>query len=138
MRRDAAIQTLADWVRLYFHGREQEDLLAAYFDPSGGLITVELLGRGGIAGVVACPRSLIRRGLGLQARSVILVHNHPSLETDPSPADLAMSRKLAGVLRCLALDLTAHYIVAGPEVRILTAADWGDPEPDTPMIEAGL
>jgi DNA repair protein RadC len=68
---------------------------------------------GGISGTVADPKKIFKMALEFNASSVILCHNHPSGNIQPSEADIKLTRKMkeAGVL--LDLPVLDHLIVGG-------------------------
>jgi len=49
------------------------------------------------------------------AAAVILVHNHPSGEAEPSKCDIQMTRRVQELLQMLDVRLLDHFIVAGTE-----------------------
>jgi DNA repair protein RadC len=59
------------------------------------------------------PREVARRALYHNAAAVILAHNHPSGDTEPSRADLVLTRKLMEVLEVFDVRVLDHFIVAG-------------------------
>ena len=58
---------------------------------------------------------MINAALKHHAPAVILVHNHPSGETTPSPADIEMTEELQRALSLVTVDLHDHLIVAGKQ-----------------------
>jgi DNA repair protein RadC len=58
------------------------------------------------------PREIATRVLLTNARAVIIAHNHPSGSTNPSKADMNVTRKVKDVLSMLGIDLLDHIIVA--------------------------
>jgi len=44
---------------------------------------------------------------------VILAHNHPSGQPEPSPADLDLTQELSQILQMVDIRLLDHLIVAG-------------------------
>lgn len=69
---------------------------------------------GGISGTVADPKVIFQVALKANSSSIILAHNHPSGNTQPSEADIKLTRKIrdAGVL----LDLpVVDHIILTPE-----------------------
>jgi len=56
---------------------------------------------------------LIPHLLAADCRAIMLHHSHPSGDPEPSAADLVATRKLAGLLRGLGLQLHDHRIHAG-------------------------
>ena len=59
---------------------------------------------------------MINTALRHHAKAVILVHNHPSGETEPSRADIDMTAELKTALSLETITLHVHLIVAGKTV----------------------
>ena len=74
------------------------------------LIRKDCISHGGISGTVADPKIIFKKGLDAGGSSLILVHNHPSGNLQPSEADIKLTRKLkeAGIL--LELPILDHLI----------------------------
>jgi DNA repair protein RadC len=53
----------------------------------------------------------MRRALELSASSVILVHNHPSGDPTPSPADIDMTKQIVEAGRSLRISVHDHLVV---------------------------
>ena len=64
-------------------------------------------------------RAIIEDALLLGSTGLVLAHNHPSGDADPSEADLRTSRLLADTARNLGMRLLDHLIFAGEDVRSL-------------------
>ncbi len=69
------------------------------------------------------PREIATRALLTNARAVILAHNHPSGSTNPSRADMDVTRKVKDVLKMLGINLLDHIIVAHD--KTYSMADYG-------------
>ncbi|MDP1025967.1 JAB domain-containing protein [Sphingomonas sp. KR1UV-12] len=89
-----------------------EQLRAFFVNTRRELIAEEQIARGGPSGVSVEPRQVLVRALALGATGVILVHNHPSGDPMPSPADRRFTRRLATAGECLGIQLHDHLIVA--------------------------
>lgn len=68
--------------------------------------------RGDVDGTDAGPRAFFRAALRMGATSVIAAHNHPSGDVTPSPADLAVTRRLVAAGRTIDVPLVEHIIIA--------------------------
>ena len=66
--------------------------------------------QGGVAGTVADPKMIFKEALEQLASSIILVHNHPSGNRQPSAADLALTKKLRQAGEFLDLPVLDHLI----------------------------
>jgi DNA repair protein RadC len=54
---------------------------------------------------------VVKRALELGASAIIIVHNHPSGDTTPSPGDIAMTREVAKAIAAVGLSLHDHMIL---------------------------
>jgi DNA repair protein RadC len=61
-------------------------------------------------------REVINAALQHHAKAVILVHNHPSGEAEPSRADIDMTAELKTALSLVKITLRDHLIIAGKTV----------------------
>ncbi len=65
-------------------GQEVEYFYAIFISRTSRLIKLDLISQGGMAGTVVGPKVVFKRALINRAHSIILVHNHPSGDFDPS------------------------------------------------------
>ena len=89
-----------------------EQVRALFLDARHRLIRDDLMASGCITEAPIHVRQLVKRGLDLGAAALILVHNHPSGDPTPSPADRDLTRQLAQAARSVGLSLLDHVIVA--------------------------
>jgi DNA repair protein RadC len=57
------------------------------------------------------PREIFRLAIMASASSIILMHNHPSGETQPSEADIKITRDLIRAGQLLKIDLVDHVVI---------------------------
>lgn len=107
----SSIALLLDYLRGQLGHERREVLRVLYLDARLALLTDEIAGIGSIRQVPAYPREIIRRALEIGAAAVIPVHNHPSGDPTPSPEDIELTHRLAGVARELDLQVPDHLIV---------------------------
>ena len=74
---------------------------------------------GGSADAELPLRAVVEEALRLGTTALIIAHNHPSGDADPSAEDLRVSRLLADTARNLGIRLIDHLIFAGEDVRSL-------------------
>lgn len=85
------------------------------------------------------PREVFRVALAYRATAVVLVHNHPSGDPEPSTQDVALTRQLVRGAELLGLKVLDHLVVGdgtftsmlergllGPIEREARAATWQD------------
>ncbi|MFW8565761.1 RadC family protein [Orrella sp. 11846] len=88
-------------------------------DAMGHVLGQQTVSKGTLYETPIYPREVARIALASNAASVILIHNHPSGNPSPSPADIQLTHELAQILMGLDIALLDHLIVAGPEVTSL-------------------
>lgn len=66
-----------------------------------------------LTGVAVHPREVFAGALEDRAAAIIVAHNHPSGDVQPSEADIAASQHLADAGQILGIPLADHIIVGG-------------------------
>lgn len=103
-------------------GRQREEAMAVVcLDARKVVISRQILVKGTVDETPVYPRMVAELALRMHACSVILVHNHPSGSTDPSPADIEVSEQVHRALQTLEIALLDHIIVAGPHALSLAS-----------------
>ena len=102
-------QAVLDDCALTIRG-EVERFHILYLDRKNRLISDECLAIGTIDHVPVYPREVLRRSLALNASALILVHNHPAGDLEPSAADLAMTKEIQKACAALGVRLHDHII----------------------------
>ena len=93
-----------------------EHFMMLCLDNRNRLIAEETLSQGTVDQTPVYVREVINVALKHHAKAVILVHNHPSGETEPSRAGIDMTTELKKALGLVTVTLHDHLIVAGFEV----------------------
>jgi DNA repair protein RadC len=70
------------------------------------------------------PREVVQLALRWRAAAVMLAHNHPSGDTTPSAADLAVTRRLRDALALVDVRLLDHLIVGDGPACSLAEGGW--------------
>lgn len=81
------------------------------------------ISRGGISGTVADPKLIFRHALEQSGSSIILVHNHPSGNLQPSQADITLTKNLREAGKFMEIPVLDHIIVS--DNRYFSFADEG-------------
>lgn len=76
------------------------------------IIHFEVISRGGITGTVADPRIILKLALSHGATSIILSHNHPSGNLNPSKADEDVTQKIKQAAALIDIQVLDHIIVS--------------------------
>lgn len=74
--------------------------------------SVDTVSIGSLNASIVHPREVFKPALLDSAASVVLVHNHPSGDPEPSEEDLSITRRLVEVGELLGISVLDHVIVA--------------------------
>jgi len=83
----------------------------------------ETVSVGSLSGSIVHPREVFRPGLIHAAASMVIVHNHPSGDPEPSDEDLQITERLTKAGKLLGIAVLDHVIVASRGVVSLRARD---------------
>lgn len=89
-----------------------EEFWVLYLRRNNTIVASEKVSMGGVSGTVIDVRIIAKRAIELLASGMILCHNHPSGNTQPSDADISITKKMkqtALLFDCSVLD---HIIIA--------------------------
>jgi DNA repair protein RadC len=89
-----------------------EQLRVLYLNTRNRLLLDETVLEGSINVAPIYPREIVKRSLELGATALILVHNHPSGDPEPSDEDIRITRLVAAAGVALDIKLHDHVIIA--------------------------
>lgn len=104
-------QALLDYLAIDMSHLRHERVRVLYLDTRNRLILDHLAAEGSIDEAAIHPREVIRRAFDIGASALILVHNHPSGDPEPSRADIAITNRIAEAGRLLGVTVHDHVIV---------------------------
>jgi DNA repair protein RadC len=113
----ADLPVLNNWDRLMAYltaamARETiEQFRILFLDNRNRLIADEVASRGTVNHTQVYAREVLKRSLELHATALILVHNHPSGDPQPSKDDIVMTRELQDALQFMEIALHDHVII---------------------------
>ena len=102
-----------DYLRAKLAGFEHEVFAVLFLDTRHRLIDYTEMFRGTIDSAEVHPREVVKEALRLNAAAVIVSHNHPSGNPEPSGADRALTQRLKEALGLVDVRVLDHIIVAG-------------------------
>lgn len=88
-----------------------EAFCVLYLNQSNKLIKHEIISSGGMTGTVADVRMILKNALLHNSNQIIVAHNHPSGNLEPSNADKALTLKLKEAAAVMDVKLLDHIIV---------------------------
>ncbi len=95
-----------------FRGLPHEEVWALFLTTANLPICRRRICEGGLDSVTLDMRKIIKLALDLNAKGVILFHNHPSGSPKPSMADSRQTRQLTDALRLCEVNLLDHIIMS--------------------------
>ncbi len=90
---------------------EHEEFWALLMDVKGKLLAKYQIGIGGTNIVVADTKKIFKYALSHQASRIIVGHNHPSGDINPSTQDIMLTKKIADAGKLLDIALDDHIIL---------------------------
>ncbi len=90
----------------------KEHFCTLYLDTRNRLIKKETISIGTLNASLVHPREVFHPAVECLAASVILVHNHPSGDAEPSREDLLLTKRLVAAGEIMGIDVLDHVIVA--------------------------
>lgn len=105
-----------DFCRLNLSHIMEEHLYIIFLDDKHRIILHEDFQRGTKTRIQIYPIEIMKRALNLSARSIILVHNHPSGEARPSREDLNQTADLEEFLNTVGITILDHLIIGDNKI----------------------
>lgn len=94
-------------------GEKREVFVGLYLDTKGKLLRKETISVGSLNRSIVHPREVLRPAVLDGAASLIVAHNHPSGDPEPSRGDVEVTRRVHAASRILGVDLLDHVVVGG-------------------------
>jgi DNA repair protein RadC len=90
--------------------QEKEHYYVCHLNCRSQILMVELVSIGILSRAVVHPRETFRRAVIAGSASIIIAHNHPSGETEPSDEDIKITRVMHEAGQILGINLLDHII----------------------------
>jgi DNA repair protein RadC len=88
-----------------------EQFVVLFLDNRNHLITDHVFSVGTVDHTFVYPREVIRRALELAAKSIVICHNHPSGASDPSKADIELTKEIVAAAKIFGIAVHDHVII---------------------------
>ena len=105
-------QDIALWLQVTLKDYAYEVFAVIFLNRANKINHFEIISRGGITGTVADPRVILKKALEENATSLVLAHNHPSGNLQPSNADEELTKKIKGAASYFDIKVIDHIIVS--------------------------
>jgi DNA repair protein RadC len=104
-------EDVAAEVKSQLKGKKKEHFLVLCLDTRNRLIDRKLVSMGSLDTSIVHPREVFKEAISSCAASVILAHNHPSGNSEPSKEDVELTRRLVRTGEIVGIDVLDHIIV---------------------------
>lgn len=96
-----------------FRDEVKERFMVVCLNSANKIIAYDTISVGNLNSSVVHPREIFKTALEQNAASIILLHNHPSGNPDPSNEDIAITKKLVESGKIMDIPVYDHIILAG-------------------------
>lgn len=101
-----------DYFKLFYAGKqEREHFALMLLDSQHKVLECSVIFSGTIDGASIYPREIVKAALHANAAAVILAHNHPSGQPEPSTADKRITERIKSALALVDIRVLDHIIV---------------------------
>jgi len=114
---------VCNYLKALFIADSEEKIYLLTFDAGGRYITTHLISHGTVNTSEVLPRKFVESAVCDCASSVIIAHNHPGGNINPSGDDMRFTAMISNVFSVAGIELLYHVIVAGQSARVLTAGE---------------
>ena len=103
---------IAEYLQTSLKDYMHEVFAVVFLNQSHKIKHFEIVSQGGITATVADPRIILKKALAQDATSIVLCHNHPSGNLQPSRADEELTRKIKEAAAYIDIKVIDHIIVS--------------------------
>jgi DNA repair protein RadC len=113
-----------EYLQLKLAGEPLEIFAIVFLDSRHRVIAYEPMFQGTIDGAAVYPRAILMRALHHNCAAVVMAHNHPSGETEPSDADRRITNRIKAVLEMVDVRILDHFVIGEGKPFSFAEAGW--------------
>lgn len=114
----------ANCFRVFCADEPREIFMVAHLDVRNRVLGIEKVAIGCLTGVEVHPREVFRAAILASAAGIVVGHNHPSGNAQPSNEDIALTQRLRDVGDLVGIPVLDHVIIAGGDHCSLAERGW--------------
>lgn len=107
-----------------FAGQEREVFIVLFLNNQNQIICYEEMFKGTLNRVEVHPREIIRFAIKMNASAIILAHNHPSGNPEPSLADKQVTERIHSACSIMGVKLLDHFVVGHKQCVSFAERGW--------------
>lgn len=108
---DDVIDYVSEYYSTYLRDSEKEFFNVILLDIKNKPIDNIEISKGSVNATVVDPKEIVKHATLKSASSIILVHNHPSGETTPSPVDIELTNRISQACNLVGIKILDHIII---------------------------
>ena len=106
-----------DAFRARFATLDREEFIAVILDGRNRIVGFNLVSTGTLTASLVHPRELFKPAILANAAAIIIVHNHPSGDPEPSTEDRALTERLRQAGELLGIRVLDHVVIGDGRFR---------------------
>lgn len=113
--------TVADFLQKSIGREKKEHFVMLSLDARNSLIKISNISTGSLNASIVHPREVFKEAIQSSAAQILIGHNHPSDNPEPSAEDVSLTRRLEEAAKIFGIDLLDHIIVTRDKFSSLKA-----------------
>jgi len=102
-----------DYIRGTVSDLDREHFYILHLNSRNQVIGKEVVSVGSVDATIVHPREIFKNSIKKSAVSIVLVHNHPSGDPEPSDDDIKITGRLVSAGKLLGITVADHVVIAG-------------------------
>ncbi len=107
----SSAQAIAEYLQKSIGHKDKEHFIMLSLDSRYNLIKISNISLGSVDASIVHPREVFKEAIQASATYIVIAHNHPSGDLEPSPEDITLTRRLSDTARIISIELLDHIIV---------------------------
>jgi DNA repair protein RadC len=103
--------SLTKWLQYEIGNRDQEYFIVVFLNVKNEIINYEIISKGTADSSLVHPRDVFKHAVKNNTNKIIVAHNHPSNNCNPSKADLVTTTRLVDSGKLLGINIIDHIII---------------------------
>ena len=103
---------IAQYLKEKYQDLDHEQFGCVYLNIANKIISIDTISKGGLSATIVDTRIILKSALDHRASALILFHNHPSGNLQPSSQDIQVTQKMKAASDMLDIKLLDHIIIS--------------------------
>ena len=92
--------------------KEREQFIVMFLNIKNQIKGYEIIAEGSMTSAIVHPREVLRSSIIAGAASIVLAHNHPSGDPEPSIDDIEITHRIVKAANICGIDVLDHIVIA--------------------------